>query len=216
MFTPFFERSVSPLDPSTPLPRLPFQLVEHSVHRPPVSVLLFNLGDVKAVHHYITTTFHRHYKLYQCCFAAPQRAVVRASEACVRVPQPPSEVRPLCQAKELNTDPEENEVDEGINDAQEATEDAVEEKDVNGESAINAEDDVKADGAPSAEEGGGAASGARADIVTENVAALPQPQGLKRQLEQIVEGVSVVSEEKLAMLEAKVFFYEISKSSKKN
>ena len=43
-------------------------LVGHSVDRPPWSVQVFSLEDVKLITEYVTNTYYRHYKLYNYAF----------------------------------------------------------------------------------------------------------------------------------------------------
>ena len=43
-------------------------LVRHSVHRPPYSVCLYSLHEVKLVSEYILQTYFKHYKMYKYAF----------------------------------------------------------------------------------------------------------------------------------------------------
>ncbi|KAF0977921.1 hypothetical protein FDP41_003243 [Naegleria fowleri] len=53
------------------------QLVtKYSVHRPPFSIEVFHVDDVKKISEYIYNTFYRHYKMYQYVFCPKQTASV--------------------------------------------------------------------------------------------------------------------------------------------
>lgn len=43
-------------------------MVRHGVTRPPYSVALFSLDQVKAITHYVLSTYFKHYKLYKYAF----------------------------------------------------------------------------------------------------------------------------------------------------
>ncbi len=49
-------------------------LVKHSVHRPPFSIELFSLEDVKKLSSYTHSTYYRHFKMYQYAFCKKQKA----------------------------------------------------------------------------------------------------------------------------------------------
>ncbi|TPX45562.1 hypothetical protein SeMB42_g00660 [Synchytrium endobioticum] len=48
-------------------------VVQHSVQRPPFSLKIFSLGDMKAVTEYVTNTYFRHYMLYKYAFSKRMR-----------------------------------------------------------------------------------------------------------------------------------------------
>ncbi|KAG2388642.1 hypothetical protein C9374_000081 [Naegleria lovaniensis] len=53
------------------------QLVtKYSVHRPPFSIEVFHVDDVKKISEYVYNTFYRHYKMYQYVFCPKQTASV--------------------------------------------------------------------------------------------------------------------------------------------
>lgn len=39
-------------------------LVRHSLFRPPISILVFELSEIKAINSFMVHTFYRHYELY--------------------------------------------------------------------------------------------------------------------------------------------------------
>ncbi len=49
-------------------------LIQHSVHRPPRSVEIFNLEDYRKISEYFFNTFFQNYKLYQYSFTKQQVA----------------------------------------------------------------------------------------------------------------------------------------------
>lgn len=51
-------------------------LLRHSVQRPPYSVGVFTLAEIKAVNDYVINGFFRHYKLYRYVFTKEQRHTI--------------------------------------------------------------------------------------------------------------------------------------------
>eukprot|EP00669_Euglena_mutabilis_P008217 TRINITY_DN3322_c1_g1_i1.p1 TRINITY_DN3322_c1_g1~~TRINITY_DN3322_c1_g1_i1.p1 ORF type:complete len:231 (+),score=67.58 TRINITY_DN3322_c1_g1_i1:115-807(+) len=49
-------------------------MVQHSVHRPPYSIEVFDIADVQLIAHFVTDTYFAQYKLYLFAFA-PQRSL---------------------------------------------------------------------------------------------------------------------------------------------
>lgn len=43
-------------------------LLEHAIHRPPYSICVFSLEEVKLVSMYAMNTYFRHYYMYKYCF----------------------------------------------------------------------------------------------------------------------------------------------------
>lgn len=52
-------------------------MIQHSVHRPPRSVEIFNLEDYRKISEYFLNTFYQNYKLYQYTFSKKQVANVK-------------------------------------------------------------------------------------------------------------------------------------------
>ncbi|KAL9644858.1 hypothetical protein ABK040_005338 [Willaertia magna] len=53
-------------------------LLKFSVHRPPFSIEIFNVDDVRKISEYVYNTFYRHYKLYQYTFCLKHVATVES------------------------------------------------------------------------------------------------------------------------------------------
>lgn len=53
-------------------------MVQHSVHRPPLSAAIFDLEDVHDIEEYLLTTYYRHYKMYVFAFVRVRKANVKA------------------------------------------------------------------------------------------------------------------------------------------
>jgi len=75
-------------------------LLRHSVQRPPYSVGVFTLAEIKCINDYVLNGFFRHYKLYRYVFTKEQRLTVGTQnwpgEVVEKAPLPP----PLSQAEE--------------------------------------------------------------------------------------------------------------------
>lgn len=52
-------------------------VVQHSVHRPPYSTMVFNIREVQDIDTYLMTTYYRHYKMYVFCFVPREVATLR-------------------------------------------------------------------------------------------------------------------------------------------
>lgn len=52
-------------------------MVQHSVHRPPLSAAIFDLEDVHDIEEYLLTTYYRHYKMYVFAFVKVRKANVK-------------------------------------------------------------------------------------------------------------------------------------------
>jgi len=52
-------------------------LLKHSVPRPPVSIAIFNINDLKVITDYVLNTFFRHFKLYQYVYVAHRELKLR-------------------------------------------------------------------------------------------------------------------------------------------
>eukprot|EP00741_Cyanophora_paradoxa_P005214 tig00000852_g5054.t1 len=61
-------------------------LIRHSVQRPPFSVGLFSLPDVKLITDYVVDTYYRHFKLYQHAFTRLPVLDVDSTDTLVELP----------------------------------------------------------------------------------------------------------------------------------
>jgi hypothetical protein len=52
-------------------------VVQHSVHRPPYSSMVFNVREVQDIDTYLMSTYYRHYKMYVFCFVPREVATLR-------------------------------------------------------------------------------------------------------------------------------------------
>ncbi|KPI86764.1 hypothetical protein ABL78_4181 [Leptomonas seymouri] len=52
-------------------------IVQHSVHRPPYSAMVFNVREVQDIDTYLMSTYYRHYKMYVFCFVPREVATLR-------------------------------------------------------------------------------------------------------------------------------------------
>ncbi|KPA79984.1 hypothetical protein ABB37_05024 [Leptomonas pyrrhocoris] len=52
-------------------------IVQHSVHRPPYSTMVFNVREVRDIDTYLMSTYYRHYKMYVFCFVPQEVATLR-------------------------------------------------------------------------------------------------------------------------------------------
>eukprot|EP01112_Ceratiomyxa_fruticulosa_P004932 TRINITY_DN1549_c0_g1_i1.p1 TRINITY_DN1549_c0_g1~~TRINITY_DN1549_c0_g1_i1.p1 ORF type:complete len:387 (-),score=83.67 TRINITY_DN1549_c0_g1_i1:125-1180(-) len=69
-------------------------LVDHSIQRPPYSVQIFSLEDVKSITDYVTHTYFRHFKLYRYVFT--KKRILDLKPQIVNVETAPNFL-PLCE-----------------------------------------------------------------------------------------------------------------------
>lgn len=78
-------------------------LLKHSVQRPPWSVAVFDLGDVKTATQWMSTTYFRHFKLYKATFTDKQVMNIKPGE--IHFDTPPATLPPLAEG-EMQEEPE--------------------------------------------------------------------------------------------------------------
>ncbi|KAJ9455935.1 hypothetical protein DIPPA_22732 [Diplonema papillatum] len=153
------------------------QLANHSVQRPPRSIQVFDIAEVRAIHQYVIATYFRHYKLYLYCFTPPMQLCLKASHFKSQVSQP-REFKPLHLAAKCETPRAAvSEIEEDTGSKQEET---------------------PRPNAPEAVSDGDAVSPPKA------VQNLPQHTSLKKQIEAVSAEVASLTTEKLSSLEDRV------------
>ncbi|KAG5489979.1 hypothetical protein JKF63_00098 [Porcisia hertigi] len=73
-------------------------IVQHSVHRPPYSTMVFNVRDVQDIDMYLMSTYYRHYKMYMYCFVPREVATLRTVMLNNVAETPPAQLPPLSAA----------------------------------------------------------------------------------------------------------------------
>ena len=77
-------------------------LVSHSVHRPPYSIQLYSLDQVKNITEYVLQTYFKHFKLYKYAFTKRVLMDLKISYEGVKDTPQPSQTQ-LIQQPEGNT-----------------------------------------------------------------------------------------------------------------
>lgn len=90
--------------------RFQANLIRHSVERPPFSIGVFSVGDVRAVVDYMVGSYFRHFKMYQFVFGEKPKLEVTdgpasvdpAADGASAEPEPEPEIVPLGGEEELD------------------------------------------------------------------------------------------------------------------
>lgn len=73
-------------------------IVQHSVHRPPYSTMVFNVREVQDIDTYLMSTYYRHYKMYVYCFVSREVATLRTVMVSDLAEAPPAHLPSLSSA----------------------------------------------------------------------------------------------------------------------
>eukprot|EP01063_Lacrimia_lanifica_P017223 TRINITY_DN24012_c0_g1_i1.p1 TRINITY_DN24012_c0_g1~~TRINITY_DN24012_c0_g1_i1.p1 ORF type:complete len:329 (+),score=105.32 TRINITY_DN24012_c0_g1_i1:57-1043(+) len=205
-------------------------IIQHSVHRPPQTVLLFNLAEVKAIHHFCVSTYFRHYKLYEYAFTPAQVLTLHSCRAKLVVPMPAP--FPALQLATREEPPEEEGGEEGTETDAAPSRNSRSASRVEGTSprkqsrvsvqeqpaaaAGTPSDAAEGKPSPPGEDPAQSLAAAATPIAADAVKGLKQPRGLKKQLETISNETATLTASKLDVLEARVEELEARQEAARN